>query len=909
MAKTSELIVRIGATSDEFQKEMENVSKTTKNLEKQLAQVAKISGAAFAAGTATIAAATVAAGKFEDKFTNVVTLLDEASFSTKSLEDGIDGLKKGVLELGQQTGQSFDTLNTALFDLISSGVPAEEAMDTLRVTTELAAAGATDTATAVQALTATMTSFGDKAGTAAEISEKFFTAQKFGVTTVGDLATEFSKVAGTANALGISFDETLASLSSLTADGAKPTNVAATQLKATLTSIINVQKDLSKESLAVQDALDIQNVKQRGLVKSLDLLRDATGGNVSEMQRLLGSAESLSVALSLTGPQADLVKKQIAEMADEQKRAATFAEALRVKQENGNKAFQRLARVIETAAIIIGDQFAPVVSKAAELLGELFKVFNNNPVLAKSAALFLGLGTAMAGIATAGALAAGAFLKVRAAMIALNVSTRVLALGVKGLVGATGLGLLLIIASEVYNNWSVVWPAVVKIFSASVEAISKLGASLGKILKGVFTFDRKAITEGVDEAKEALSKGMDDIAKAVSSKGDTKTKIEIPVEAKVDETQVQDEVKKANDIALTEQQKNEQAKTKALTDEQKERIRANKDALAILVAQQKGASEKEIEFIRKKKALAVALEKAQAIENKEVRDSEVELIKAQKMQVENEEKVHQAKMKEIEAENKLERQELNLLLNEMSEEERARFNEQELEEMQEHILTKNEIEDMEAERKLQAQIERRNRYLQDEKRHGAFVAKLNQVLSSDQVKLAKETGNQLVQLSQSKNDSLRSIGKAAAVSQIAIDTAQGAASIFAKLNALVPILAPAIGAVGAATIVAFGAEKTANVLAANTGGIVPRGMGTPGVDSVPSILTPGELVVPEQNFDEVVSSVAAQRSGSTTTSDPDIDVEETRSIDINIEIEPKGDLMDMIEQQIITRRVQGVGIL
>ena len=85
--------------------------------------------------------------------------------------------------------------------------------------------------------------------------------------------------------------------------------------------------------------------------------------------------------------------------------------------------------------------------------------------------------------------------------------------------------------------------------------------------------------------------------------------------------------------------------------------------------------------------------------------------------------------------------------------------------------------------------------------------------------------------------------------------------------------------------------------------------GTPGVDSVPSILTPGELVVPEQNFDEVVSSVAAQRSGSTTTSDPDIDVEETRSIDINIEIEPKGDLMDMIEQQIITRRVQGVGIL
>ena len=216
MSTTSELIVKIGADAKDYQSKLKKIGEQTKDLENQLKKTAKISGVAFAAGTASIVAATVASAKFESKFTDVVTLLDDASFSTKTLKEGVAGLKQGVLELGQESGESFESLNQALFDLISAGVPAEEAIDTLRITTELAAAGATETSVAVKALTATMTAFGDKAGDAQEISEKFFTAQKFGVTTVGELAQEFNKIAGLANTMGISFDESLASLSALT---------------------------------------------------------------------------------------------------------------------------------------------------------------------------------------------------------------------------------------------------------------------------------------------------------------------------------------------------------------------------------------------------------------------------------------------------------------------------------------------------------------------------------------------------------------------------------------------------------------------------------------------------------------------------------------------------------------------
>jgi len=888
---TSELIVKIGANADQFASELEKVGSTTKNLEKNLATVAKISGAAFAAGTATIAAATIAAGNFEDKFTNVVTLLDKGSFASKSLEQGIEGLKKGVIELGQETGASFEDLNKALFDLISSGVPAEEAIDTLRVTTQLAAAGATDTATAVQALTATMTSFGESAGTAAEISEKFFTAQKFGVTTVGDLASEFSKVAGTANSLGISFDEALASLSALTADGAKPTNVAATQLKATLTSLINVQKNLSSESQAIQEALSLQNLKSKGLVGVLDELKVATGGNVVEMQRLFGSAEGLAVALSLTGAQSELVKKQIAEMADEQKRAAVFADALAVKQENSKKAFERFSRVIETAAIVLGEQFAPIVAKAAELLGEFFKILVNNPVLAKTAALVIGLGTALAGIAAAGALAATAFLKIRAAMVALSISTKVLSIGIKGLVGATGFGLLLIVISEIYANWETIWPAVVRIFSATVNALANLGAGLGKILKGIFTFDGDAISEGMDMAKKAISDGLDDIIDAVKGKEDAK--VVVPITAKVDESQVQGEVDKlskagekgsvsvgagatvakgdsgqaAKDDSLAKLKENESAKTKALNEEQKKRIAQNKAALDLIQNQNAGATQQELDFIKRKNELALAEQAAAQEKNQAVRDSELELIAAQRAVLLEEERVFLEEKRAIQAEDRETKAALNEELKALSESERAELNQQELDQIQAQILSKREVEDSEAKRKLDFEIKRRNQYLKDEKQFGKTSAEINKFLSSESVQLAKQSANELVGLAQSKNKTLASIGKAASVTQIAIDTATNAASIFAKLNALFPILAPGIGFAGAAAITAFGAEKTANVLAANEGGLVPRNLGTPGKDSIPASLTPGELVVPEKNFDEVVNSVASQRSGGSSSSD------------------------------------------
>ena len=136
---------------------------------------------------------------------------------------------------------------------------------------------------------------------------------------------------------------------------------------------------------------------------------------------------------------------------------------------------------------------------------------------------------------------------------------------------------------------------------------------------------------------------------------------------------------------------------------------------------------------------------------------------------------------------------------------------------------------------------------------------INKALNNSELEGARQAAGQLVQLTQSKNNTLKSIGKAAALTQIGIDTAKGATAAYASL-APIPFVGPALGIAAAAALIAFGVEQAGQVLAANKGGIVPRNLGIPGQDSVSSLLTPGELVVPEQNFEEVVGAVAAQRA-------------------------------------------------
>ncbi len=110
----------------------------------------------------------------------------------------------------------------------------------------------------------------------------------------------------------------------------------------------------------------------------------------------------------------------------------------------------------------------------------------------------------------------------------------------------------------------------------------------------------------------------------------------------------------------------------------------------------------------------------------------------------------------------------------------------------------------------------------------------------------------------------------------------------------IPIVGPGLGIAGAAAAIAFGGEQIANVTRAQRGGVLTGGI--PGVDSIPVLGAPGELITPEKNFDETVNAVADKRISEEESSEGI-----TAPGSAVVELRFAGDFMDVIEAQLVER--------
>ncbi|MBL4761287.1 MAG: phage tail tape measure protein [Gammaproteobacteria bacterium] len=349
-----DLIIKIGSNVDGLKRGMST------------AQIAITAVSAAVGATAIAAAAAVEEFRnFEAKFSDIVTLLDDASFTTKNFKQGVNDLRKGLLDLRATSGQSFDNLSKGLFDLVSAGVEAENSIDVLRISTDLALAGATDASVAVDGLTSSLNAYGYETSEAQAIAEKFFTAQKFGKTTIEELSTDFGKVAATASSMGVSFDEVLASVSAATLAGIE-TNEAYTGLKAVLSNIIKPSKDAADEAKRLGIEFDSSALKAKGFEGFLDSITSSAKFNGETLEKLFGSTEALNIAFALTGGQADDFTNILKELSDETKRAETFQSAL---AEKGNTLDQKLLKLDGSASRLkatLGEKLAPAFGDLAE---------------------------------------------------------------------------------------------------------------------------------------------------------------------------------------------------------------------------------------------------------------------------------------------------------------------------------------------------------------------------------------------------------------------------------------------------------------------------------------------------------------------------------------------------------------
>lgn len=251
----------------------------------------------FTAAVAAVGKGVAIFRESERALIEVATISDDVAASLVDVGDEVD-------RLARRFGKADTEIAQGLYQTISAGVEdVTEAIGVLDVAVGTSIAGLADTSSTVDLLTGTINAFGKQTGDAAEIADAYFTAVRRGKTTIGELGASMANVTPTAAALGVSFEETLAAVTSITLSGT-PTAQAVTQVAAAMNSLLGKAADVNK-ALRTQGSsgkgFDLVRLRTEGLVPILEDLRKTYAGNEDELRTLLGEKEAFSALLNLTG--------------------------------------------------------------------------------------------------------------------------------------------------------------------------------------------------------------------------------------------------------------------------------------------------------------------------------------------------------------------------------------------------------------------------------------------------------------------------------------------------------------------------------------------------------------------------------------------------------------------------------
>jgi TP901 family phage tail tape measure protein len=246
--------------------------------------------------------------KLNKALAEVTTLTDEATFPVKEMK----GLVKG---LAAEYGKDATENAKALYQTISAGFgEAEQAAKMREAANKLALAGVTEVGTAVDGLTNVMNTYSKQNLDSLDVSDAFFVAVKAGKTTVGELASQIGRVAPGAEAMGIAFDEVLASIAAVTTKGID-TRQTVSGLAAALANVNKPSGDARKEAQRLGIEFNAAALRAKGLTGFLDSITKSAGFNEDSIAKLFGSIEAFKVMTALTSNESEKYNEVLAEMA------------------------------------------------------------------------------------------------------------------------------------------------------------------------------------------------------------------------------------------------------------------------------------------------------------------------------------------------------------------------------------------------------------------------------------------------------------------------------------------------------------------------------------------------------------------------------------------------------------------
>ncbi len=231
--------------------------------------------------------------KFEKTLTNVFTLLSE-----QELKEFGEDLEKGAIQVIKDYGLAIDDVNKALFNLVSAGIPAGQAIDVLNESAKLAVGGASDLTSAVTGTTKIMNAYNLEAGEAAKVTSALFIAQKRGVVTVQELSENIGTSTGFAKLADIGYQKLLATFSTLS-KVTKNTEETFTIINAVIQSLTKVSPNLEKKFLDLGIETGITAIKTNGFMGTLKQLNKALKDDEDAVTELIPSIRGLKGVAAL----------------------------------------------------------------------------------------------------------------------------------------------------------------------------------------------------------------------------------------------------------------------------------------------------------------------------------------------------------------------------------------------------------------------------------------------------------------------------------------------------------------------------------------------------------------------------------------------------------------------------------
>ncbi len=274
----------------------------------------------FAAiGVSAVAAFGVASRAAYGFAKDLQTSMGEVQTISADVQRNLEGYTNAIVDMSRRLPDTAQGLSRAYYQVVSAGYDGAEGLRVLESASKGAIAGVTDTLTAVDGLTTVLNSFKYEVSESDKVMDILFKTVEKGKTTFPELASKIAIVAPLAAATGVSLEEIMGGLATLTKQGT-PTAEAMTQIRASLVSLNEVLGDGWSKTMTFQEAMQA--------------VYDKAGGSQNELRDLLGRVEALNAVLALSGQNFEGAAADLDAIRDSAGAAGAAYETMASKAEN-----------------------------------------------------------------------------------------------------------------------------------------------------------------------------------------------------------------------------------------------------------------------------------------------------------------------------------------------------------------------------------------------------------------------------------------------------------------------------------------------------------------------------------------------------------------------------------------------